>query len=118
MNDVPMTVVETPFFLRKAAGLLKEEERSRVIAFVGANPEAGDVIQETGGVRKLRWSVQGRGKRGGVRVIYYFHSEVLPIFLLTVYAKNQKSNLTKAERHEFKKLLPVLVECYARGKQL
>jgi hypothetical protein len=64
--------------------------------FVGANPDVGDIIPETGGVRKLRWSVRGRGKRGGVRVIYYFHSEAFPLFLLTVYTKNQKANLTKA----------------------
>ena len=118
MDAVPITVVETPFFLRKAAGLVDEEERSRLIAFVGANPDVGDVIPETGGVRKLRWSVHGRGKRGGVRVIYYFHSEALPLFLLTVYAKNQKANLTKAERHEFKKLLPFLVKSYPKGRQL
>lgn len=109
-----MTVVETPFFLRKAAGLLDEEERLRLTTFVGANPDAGDVIPETGGVRKLRWSARGRGKRGGVRVIYYFHSETLPLFLLTVYATNQKANLTKQERHEFRKLLPILIASYAR----
>jgi mRNA-degrading endonuclease RelE of RelBE toxin-antitoxin system len=113
-----MAVVETPFFLRKAAGLLDEEERSRLITFVGANPDVGDVIPETGGVRKLRWSLHGRGKSGGVRVIYYFHSEAFPLFLLTVYAKNQKANLTKAERNDFKKLLPLLVKSYARGRQL
>src|ERR1035441_10660879 len=66
MSAVPMTVVETPFFLRKAADLLDEEERSELVAFVGANPDVGDVIPETGGVRKLRWSARGKGKRGGV----------------------------------------------------
>jgi len=54
-----MTVIETPFFLRKAAGLLAEEERLLLIAFVGANPEAGDVIPESGGVRKVRWAARG-----------------------------------------------------------
>ena len=58
MNAAPMTVVETPFFLRKAADLLDEEERSELVVFVGANPDAGDVIPETGGVRKLRWSAE------------------------------------------------------------
>jgi mRNA-degrading endonuclease RelE of RelBE toxin-antitoxin system len=118
MNAAPMTVVETPFFLRKAASLLDEEERSRLVTFVGGNPDVGDVIPETGGVRKFRWSIHGRGKRGGVRVIYYFHSEAFPLFLLTVYAKNQKANLTKAERNEFKKLLPLLVRTYVEGRQL
>ena len=110
-----MTVVETPFFLRKAASLLDEEERSELVVFLGANPETGNVIPETGGVRKLRWAAQGKGKRGGVRVIYYFQSGRFPLFLLTVYAKNQKANLTKAERNEIKNLIPLLVRDYAKG---
>ena len=86
MNAAPMAVVETPFFLRKAASLLDEEERSELVVFLGANPGTGNIIPETGGVRKPRWGAQGKGKRGGVRVIYYFHSESFPLFLLTVYA--------------------------------
>lgn len=113
-----MTVVETPFFLRKAATLLDEGERSDLVVFLGMNPEAGDVVPETGGVRKMRWAAQGRGKRGGVRVIYYFHNETFPLFLLTLYAKNQRANLTKVERSEFKKLVPLLVRTYARSRQL
>ena len=97
--------------------MLDEEERSKLVAFVGANPDVGDVIPETGGVRKLRWSARGKGKRGGVRVIYYFHSEAFPLLLLTVYAKNQKANLTKAERNEFRKLVPLLVRTYAESRQ-
>lgn len=112
-----MTVVETPFFLRKAVGLLTEEEREHLIAFVGANAEVGTVISESGGVRKLRWAAKGKGKRGGVRVIYYFHSEAFPVFLLTVYAKNQKANLTKGERNELKALVPMLVKTYSKGRQ-
>jgi mRNA-degrading endonuclease RelE of RelBE toxin-antitoxin system len=68
-----MTVVETPGFLREAAAALAETERIELVSFLAANPEAGDVMPETGGARKLRWKAQGRGKRGGVRVIYYYH---------------------------------------------
>jgi hypothetical protein len=57
-----MTVVETPFFIRKAAGLLADEEREQLIVFVGANPDMGDVIPESGGVRKLRWAAKGRAE--------------------------------------------------------
>ena len=113
-----MTALETPFFLRKVATLLDEGERSELVVFLGTNPAAGDIIPETGGVRKLRWAAQGRGKRGGVRLIYYFHSDTFPLFLLTVYAKNQKANLTRAERNDFKKLIPLLVKTYARGRQV
>jgi len=117
MATAPMTVVETPFFLRKAASLLDEEERLELVAFLGMNPEAGEVVPEAGGVRKVRWAARGKGKRGGSRVIYYFHSETLPLFLLTIYSKTQKANLTKAERNEFRKLIPLLVKTYARGRK-
>ena len=75
------------------------------------------MIPGTGGVRKVRWAAAGKGKRGGFRVICYFHSETWPLFLLTVYSKNQKANVTKAERNEFKELGPVLVKTYARGRK-
>jgi hypothetical protein len=107
-----MTVLETPGFLRDAATALAEDERAEVVSFLAANPDAGDIIAETGGARKLRWRAPGRGKRGGVRVIYYYHNESLPLFLLNVFAKNEKANLTKAERNEMKALLPRLVAGY------
>ncbi len=87
-----------------------------MISFLAANPEAGDVIPETGGGRKLRWRARGRGKRGGVRVIYYYHNESLPVFLISVFAKNEKANLTKAERNEMKNLLPRLVAGYRQRR--
>lgn len=109
-----MTVVETPGFLRDAAGRLTEEERDELVRLLAANPEAGDVMPETGGARKLRWRASGRSKRGGARVIYYYHNESIPLFLLSVFAKNEKANLTKAERNEMKKLLPRLVAGYRK----
>lgn len=109
-----MTVLETPSFLRDAAAALTDEERTEAISFLAANPEAGDIMRDTGGARKLRWRAKGRGKRGGVRVIYYYHNESLPLFLLNVFAKNEKPNLTKAERNEMKTLLPRLIAGYRK----
>ena len=82
MADAPMTVVETERFLKDVEPLMSDAEREALVAFMGANPEAGQIIPETGGVRKVRWGLAGRGKRGGARVIYYYHSERLPVFLI------------------------------------
>ena len=114
MKRAPMTVVETERFLNDAQPLMPESERVELIVFVAANPEAGDVIPETGGVRKLRWGLRGRDKRGGARVVYYYHSERLPVFLLAACAKNERANLSKAERNAMRKLVPILAEGYPR----
>lgn len=109
-----MTVVETERFLKDARSLMPEAERLDLVAYLAANPEAGVLIPETGGVRKLRWGLPGRGKRGGARVVYYYHSERLPLFLLAAYAKNEKASLSRAERNAMKKLVPILVAGYLR----
>ena len=75
-------------------------------------PTAGDLIEGTGGVRKLRWARDGRGKSGGVRVIYYFHSEAMPLYLLTMFAKNERANLSKAERNALAGLVDLLVQIW------
>ena len=112
-----MTVLETPGFVRDAAAAFTGEQRWEMITFLAANPEAGDLMPGTGGGRKLRWGA-GRGKRGGVRVIYYYHDASLPVFLLSVFAKNEKANLTKAEQNHMKILLPRLVAGYRKRMKL
>jgi hypothetical protein len=94
MPDIPVTVVETPQFLRQAGDVWTEDERTDFVDYIARNPEAGDVIPETGGVRKLRWRRQGSGKRGGVRVIYFYHNTTAPIFLLMVYAKAVREDVS------------------------
>jgi hypothetical protein len=112
-----MTVVETPLFLRKAERLLGEGERSALIWAIGERPEAGEIIPETGGLRKFRWAVEGRGKSGGARVIYYFHSDHMPVVLLSIYAKSMKVNLSKAECNELRKLVPRLVQEFLESRR-
>jgi hypothetical protein len=109
-----MTVVETAEFLKSASRLMSDSECQELVAFLGANPEVGEVIPGTGGVRKIRWAREGMGTRGGARVIYYYHSERLPVFLLTAYAKNRKANLSQAERNGMKRLVRLLVSEYLR----
>jgi mRNA-degrading endonuclease RelE of RelBE toxin-antitoxin system len=90
MADTPMTVVETARFLKDTKPLMSDPERGELVVFVGANPEAGEIIPETGGVRKIRRALAGRGKRGGARVIYFYHNERLPLFLLAAYGKTRR----------------------------
>jgi mRNA-degrading endonuclease RelE of RelBE toxin-antitoxin system len=94
----PMTVQELPGFAKEAERLLSERSHEQLIEFLGLNPQAGAIIRETGGIRKLRWFGSGRGKRGGVRVIYYFHSEKLPLLALDIYGKNERENLTASRK--------------------
>lgn len=112
ISGLPMTVVETERFLRDSTALLPPASRAELIWFLAMSPEAGDVIPDTGGVRKLRWALPGRGKRGGARVIYYFHSQRVPVFLLAAYGKNEKANLTQGERNAMKRIIPLLVANY------
>ncbi|MDQ2776374.1 MAG: type II toxin-antitoxin system RelE/ParE family toxin [Acidobacteriota bacterium] len=107
-----MTVVETVQFLKDAEGLMSESDRARLVKFIGANPQAGDLIPETGGVRKLRWALQGGGKRGGA----LFHNEALPVFLLALYGKNERANLSKAERNAMARVVPAIVQGDSRGR--
>ena len=115
MNDrAPMSVVETPEFLSSVRKLMDEEERSLLVDFLARNPKAGDVIVGTGGVRKLRWGLEGRGKRSGARVIYFHHNAGMPLFLLTAYAKNEQADLTQEDRNDLKRLTAILIQSFAR----
>jgi len=106
------TIVELLEFQRKAGNLLSADDKLSIINYLASHPLSGDLMQGTGGIRKLRWSAQGRGKSGGVRVVYYYHNGSMPLFLLTVFGKGEKSNLSKAERNELAKFTNLLVKNY------
>jgi hypothetical protein len=89
-------VVETNPYLADARRLMSEEERTAVVDTIAANPEGGVILRGTGGLRKMRIPLRGRGKRGGGRVIYWYHSGDYPAVLLAVFAKNQASDLPAA----------------------
>ncbi len=78
------TVVELPEYMRRAKRLLSEDNSQELINYLAEHPEEGIIMPGTGGIRKLRWARTGMGKRGGVRVIYYYHNEQMPIYLLTL----------------------------------
>ena len=106
------TIVELPEFIKRASGRLRYEEKASIINYLALHPQSGDIMQGTGGIRKLRWSAQGKGKSGGVRVIYYYHNGSVPLFLLTVFGKGEKANISKSERNELSKLTNLLLERY------
>lgn len=103
-----ITVAETQVFLRQAAGIWTEEEHDEFVLYIAGNAEAGDVIPETGGVRKVRWKRAGSGKRGGVRVIYFYHDRARPLYLLMVYAKSRQEDLDAAEKQTVCELASLL----------
>ena len=108
------TVVETSVYLREAGKLMSEAEREEVVTMIARDPEAGDVIAGTRGFRKIRSALWGGGKSGGSRIIYYFCDETMPVFLMQIYAKNDKANLTAAEKDQLKKLSEEFKRRYRR----
>ena len=104
-----ITVAETGEFIRKAKKLLSEDERQELVSYLSAHPEAGALMEGTGGIRKLRWARQGMGKSGGVRVIFFCYNQGMPLYALTLFGKGDKDNLTQAERNDLTKLVDVLI---------
>ena len=94
-------MIEFAGYRRRASELLTAGQRDAVIDLVAYEPACGDIIPGSGGLRKVRIGRDGMGKRGGTRVVYYFYNEDFPILLLALYAKNEKSDLTIAEKREF-----------------
>ena len=101
MVKSPVSVIEFAGYRRRASELLTAGQRDAVIDLVAYEPTCGDIIPGSGGLRKVRIGRDGIGKRGGTRVVYYFYNQDFPILLLALYAKNEKSDLTIAEKREF-----------------
>lgn len=98
------TVAETSAFARRADALLAAEERDDLIYALARNPRAGVEIPGTGGVRKLRWAGRGKGARGGVRVVYFFHDGFSPLYALYIFGKGEKEDLTADEKRAMKQI--------------
>ena len=116
VRTAPVSVVEMPEFLSAASRLMSDEERALLVDYLAYNPTAGDLIPGTGGLRKLRWGLENRGKRGGARVIYFYHSVGMPLFALTAFAKNERTDLRQQDRNDFKQIAALLVETFKRRK--
>jgi hypothetical protein len=111
MAATPMVVVETENFLERAKAIMTETERTDMVAYLASNPEAGQLIRGTGGARKIRWA---KGKRGGARTIYYYHNESIPLFILDIYAKNQKADLSESDKRSLRRVLAQIPSQYTK----
>jgi len=100
--------VETALFLRQAEDVWEEDEREAFVNYIAWDQVVGDVIPETGGVRKIRWSRGGMGRRSGARVIYFYHDARRPVYLLMVYAKARREDLSPDEKKTVRNLAAVL----------
>jgi RelE toxin of RelE / RelB toxin-antitoxin system len=110
------TVVETPSYLAAADRLFSPDERLAIIDSLASDPTCGVVIPGSGGIRKVRFGFGARGKSGGARIIYLFSGESLPVFVLAAFAKNEKANLSPAERNALAKMVTDMIENYRRRK--
>jgi hypothetical protein len=110
------TVVETPSYLADAERLFSPDERAAIVGRLAADPTCGAVIPGSGGILKVRFGFGARGKSGGARIIYMFSGAGLPVFVLAVFAKNQKANLSAAERNALGKTVTDMIKSYRRQK--
>jgi hypothetical protein len=108
----PLEIVETDGFAKDARKIFTEDELGALHQHFGALRELGNVISGSGGLRKARWSALNKGKRSGARVIYYYGGDHMPIFMIAIYTKSEKSDMTKAELKAATKLTNVLREQY------
>jgi hypothetical protein len=108
------TVVELPEFIRRASEMMTEADRLGLVDYIAANPEVG--VSLGGGLRKVRLPRAGSGKSGGYRTVYVFGGTRMPIFLLTVFAKNEKDNLSKKELSAAVQLSKALIDVYGEKR--
>src|SRR5437879_1963666 len=106
-------VCETHAFRRAAADAgMTEAQIETLVDYLAENPTAGDVIEGTGGCRKVRVAAPGKGKSGGYRTVTFFTGETMPVFVMTVFGKGEKANLTKAERNKLREITKEIVKTY------
>lgn len=111
-------VIETRGYLRDAVAVgVSEDERDRIVDFIAANPRSGELIVGTGGARKVRFAGRGRGKSGGYRVITFFSGTDTPVFLLSLFSKGDRVDLSQAERNDMRRELAGLVDDYRAGQR-
>jgi hypothetical protein len=111
-----LEVVELSDFAKDARAIFTEDELAELHQHLGTFRQLGAVIKGTGGLRKARWGAGGKGKRGGARIIYYYGGDHMPIFLIAIYAKSEKADMTPAEKKAATKLVNALQQEHRRPR--
>ncbi|MGE0716612.1 MAG: type II toxin-antitoxin system RelE/ParE family toxin [Alphaproteobacteria bacterium] len=109
-------MVQTHIFARKFPTLLGEDELAALELLLAASPTAGELVPDTGGVRKLRVAARSKGKRGGARVLYFATDDTMPIFLLTIYGKDEKDDVSPAEKAALHQTAKAILAAYRRRR--
>ena len=117
VKEVKATVIETLGYLARSARLLSDTERDQVRSHLAGNPEAGDMIPGSGGLRKMRWTQEsrGKGKRGGVRVIHFYALSAGTVYLIDIYSKDEKEDLSNADKKALRAILEIIKESVRRA---
>ncbi len=105
-----MIIIETLAFTRRVTALLSDDEYTAMQWFLRFKPDAGNIIQHTGRARKMRWRKKRQGKRGGLRVIYFYHAEKDTLWMLALYEKKEKEDLSKTDKEVIKKLIQEIIK--------
>ncbi len=114
-----LIVTSTNYFSAKLASVVHKGQSAKELEdgikkMIRDDPEAGDLIPGTGGLRKIRYATQGKGKSGGYRIIYYFYNESVPIYLFTIYSKSAADNISAQEKKAFGKLARELKDIFKK----
>ena len=117
MNKKLISVVELPEFQKFAKSHLSGQKCIEIVNYIAANPTQGDIMRGTGGIRKLRFAISNnKGKSGGVRVIYFYHNDNMPVFLITGFIKSKMENITEGDCNKLRKLSEELIKLYNKVK--
>jgi len=107
-----ITISETHSFQKESQKILGEHEVDKLKDFLSLNPQSGDIIPGLRGVRKIRWQVNQKGKSGGARIIYFFYNANMPVFLLDIYKKSEKGDLSSKEKKVLNNMVDELIDSY------
>ncbi|WP_192483191.1 MULTISPECIES: type II toxin-antitoxin system RelE/ParE family toxin [Cysteiniphilum] len=107
------TIIETKTFSKTSKSIADEDTIEDMLEYIAKTPLAGDIIEGTGGCRKIRWQRnKSMGKSGGMRTIYYFYNHSMPIYMLLAYAKNQRDNISQETKNILKSMVNDLIKSH------